>query len=190
MLLLRDQKLALRLRSLRRVFFMANGAFATHWLNLAHAELRKSASGASVSRLQSLLDLALSSGGAIVGHTPSLSASTSQPGTPGGALGASGISGTPGPVDDEEEWKDDVRVTLAKESMYDFLERVLERTGAADEHPGGAGGSGGAGLGLLDEDGNEEKNEKGKKGKDDKKSQLSGKSTRQRHPYLLRTDFI
>jgi gamma-tubulin complex component 2 len=58
-LLVNEQQLVLRLRALRRYFFMANAASITHWLDLAHTELKKPARHASVSRLQSLLELAL-----------------------------------------------------------------------------------------------------------------------------------
>lgn len=59
-LLLRDQQLILRLRSLKRYFFLSQSSFLTHLLDLSHTELRKSAKSASLVKLQSLLDLALS----------------------------------------------------------------------------------------------------------------------------------
>lgn len=58
-LLLRDQQLILRLRSLKRYFFLSQSSFLTHLLDLAHSELRKSSKSASLVKLQSLLDLAL-----------------------------------------------------------------------------------------------------------------------------------
>lgn len=58
-LLLRDQQLILRLRSLKRYFFLSQSSFLTHLLDLSHSELRKSAKSASLVKLQSLLDLAL-----------------------------------------------------------------------------------------------------------------------------------
>ncbi|KAL1700007.1 Spc98 family-domain-containing protein [Schizophyllum commune] len=58
-LLIRDQALIPRLRSLKRFFFLAQSTFLTHLLDLAHTELRKSAKSASIVKLQSLLDLAL-----------------------------------------------------------------------------------------------------------------------------------
>lgn len=58
-LLLRDQQLIPRLRSLKRYFFLSQSSFLTHLLDLSHNELRKSAKSASIVKLQSLLDLAL-----------------------------------------------------------------------------------------------------------------------------------
>ncbi|KAH9830213.1 Spc98 family-domain-containing protein [Rhodofomes roseus] len=58
-LLLRDQQLIPRLRSLKRFFFLSQSSFLTHLLDLSHSELRKSAKSASLVKLQSLLDLAL-----------------------------------------------------------------------------------------------------------------------------------
>ncbi|EIW56156.1 uncharacterized protein TRAVEDRAFT_60139 [Trametes versicolor FP-101664 SS1] len=58
-LLLRDQQLIPRLRSLKRYFFLSQSSFLTHLLDLSHNELRKSAKSASLVKLQSLLDLAL-----------------------------------------------------------------------------------------------------------------------------------
>lgn len=58
-MLLRDQQLLPRLRSLKRFFFMSQSFFVTHLLDQAQGELRKSSKSASVLKLQSLLDLAL-----------------------------------------------------------------------------------------------------------------------------------
>ncbi|KAG1807701.1 Spc98 family-domain-containing protein [Suillus variegatus] len=58
-LLLQDQQLIPRLRSLKRYFFLASSSFLTHLLDLAHLELKKPAKGVSIVKLQSLLDLAL-----------------------------------------------------------------------------------------------------------------------------------
>jgi len=58
-LLLKDQQLIPRLRSLKRYFFLSQSSFLTHLLDLASTELRKSSRSASVVKLQSLLDLAL-----------------------------------------------------------------------------------------------------------------------------------
>ncbi|KAL4063463.1 Spc98 family-domain-containing protein [Scleroderma citrinum] len=60
-LLLRDQQLIPRLRSLKHYFFLSQASFLTHLLDLAHTELKKPAKSASIVKLQSLLDLALSS---------------------------------------------------------------------------------------------------------------------------------
>jgi gamma-tubulin complex component 2 len=58
-LLLKDQQLIPRLRSLKRYFFLSQSSFLTHLLDLSHTELRKSAKSASIVKLQSLLELAL-----------------------------------------------------------------------------------------------------------------------------------
>ncbi|KAF8628827.1 hypothetical protein AX17_005888 [Amanita inopinata Kibby_2008] len=58
-LLLKDQQLVLRLRSLKRYFFLSQSFFLTHFLDLSHTELRKTSKSASSVKLQSLLDLAL-----------------------------------------------------------------------------------------------------------------------------------
>jgi gamma-tubulin complex component 2 len=58
-LLLQDQQLIPRLRSLKRYFFLASSSFLTHLLDLAHTELKKPAKGVSIVKLQSLLDLSL-----------------------------------------------------------------------------------------------------------------------------------
>lgn len=60
-LLLQDQQLIPRLRSLKRYFFLSQASFLTHLLDLAHTELKKPAKSASIVKLQSLLDLALTS---------------------------------------------------------------------------------------------------------------------------------
>jgi gamma-tubulin complex component 2 len=58
-MLLKDQQLLPRLRSLKRFFFLSQSFFVTHLLDLAQGELRKPAKSASIVKLQSLLDLAL-----------------------------------------------------------------------------------------------------------------------------------
>lgn len=58
-LLLKDQQLIPRLRSLKRYFFLSQSSFLNHLLDLAGTELRKSSKSVSVVKLQSLLDLAL-----------------------------------------------------------------------------------------------------------------------------------
>lgn len=65
-LLLKDQQLIPRLRSLKHYFFLSQSSFLTHLLDLSHTELRKSAKSASIVKLQSLLDLALNSDGGVV----------------------------------------------------------------------------------------------------------------------------
>ncbi|TFK47368.1 hypothetical protein OE88DRAFT_1666101 [Heliocybe sulcata] len=59
-LLIKDQELVPRLRSLRRTFFLSQSSFLTHFLDLAQTELRKHTSKTtSLVKLQSLLELAL-----------------------------------------------------------------------------------------------------------------------------------
>ncbi|RXW17512.1 hypothetical protein EST38_g8351 [Candolleomyces aberdarensis] len=59
-LLLKDQQLIPRLRSLKRYFFLSQASFLTHLLDLSSTELRKASRSASIVKLQSLLDLSLS----------------------------------------------------------------------------------------------------------------------------------
>lgn len=58
-MLLKDQQLVPRLRSLKRFFFLSQSFFITHLLDLATSELRRPAKSASIVKLQSLLELAL-----------------------------------------------------------------------------------------------------------------------------------
>ncbi|KAF9004596.1 gamma-tubulin complex component protein [Cyathus striatus] len=58
-LLIKDQQLIPRLRSLKRYFFLSQSSFVTHFLDLSATELRKPPKSASIVKLQSLLDLAL-----------------------------------------------------------------------------------------------------------------------------------
>jgi len=58
-LLLKDEQLISRLRSLKRYFFLSQSSFLTHFLDLSSTELRKISRSASIVKLQSLLDLAL-----------------------------------------------------------------------------------------------------------------------------------
>ncbi|KAI9438511.1 Spc98 family-domain-containing protein [Lactarius indigo] len=54
-----DQGLVPRLNFLKRCFFLSQSSYLTHFLDLAHTELRKTSKTASLVKLQSLLDLAL-----------------------------------------------------------------------------------------------------------------------------------
>ncbi|KAH8830235.1 Spc98 family-domain-containing protein [Flagelloscypha sp. PMI_526] len=58
-LLLRDQQIIPRLRSLKHYFFLSHASFLTHMLDLSSGELRKTAKSVSIVKLQSLLDMAL-----------------------------------------------------------------------------------------------------------------------------------
>lgn len=127
-LLLHDQHLIPRLRSLRHYFFLSQSSFLTLFLDSAHSELRKSARSASVSKLQSLLDI---------------------------ALNADGSRYT---AEGEPTYKEDVKVDMAKQGVYDWLIQVLSVNGViGDDHEAVA----------------ESKKEKEKDDKD-KKSQLLG----------------
>jgi gamma-tubulin complex component 2 len=46
-------------RSLKQYFFLSQSSFLTHFLDLSQTELKKPAKGASLSKLQSLLDISL-----------------------------------------------------------------------------------------------------------------------------------
>ncbi|KAF0466406.1 Spc98 family-domain-containing protein [Gigaspora margarita] len=58
-LLLKDQQLIARLRSIKHYFFLDQSDFFTHFLDLASVELKKPSSQVSLTKLQSLLDLVL-----------------------------------------------------------------------------------------------------------------------------------
>ena len=58
-LLLKDEQLISRLRSLKRYFFLSQSSFLTYFLDLSSTELRKVSRSASIVKMQSLLDLAL-----------------------------------------------------------------------------------------------------------------------------------
>ncbi|CAG8475833.1 4583_t:CDS:10 [Paraglomus occultum] len=58
-LLLKDQQLLARLRSIKRYFFLDQSDFFTHFLDLAWSELKKPSTQVSITKLQSLLDLVL-----------------------------------------------------------------------------------------------------------------------------------
>ncbi|KAH7890415.1 Spc98 family-domain-containing protein [Phlebopus sp. FC_14] len=76
-LLLQDQQLMPRLRSLKRYFFLSQSSFVTHLLDLAHMELKKPAKSASIVKLQSLLDLALTGEDALFREDVKVSIATS-----------------------------------------------------------------------------------------------------------------
>jgi gamma-tubulin complex component 2 len=54
-----ENTLISRLRSLRHFFFLAQGSYLPHFLDLASVEMRKSTKSVSHTRLQPLLDIAL-----------------------------------------------------------------------------------------------------------------------------------
>ncbi|KAF5340403.1 hypothetical protein D9611_007834 [Ephemerocybe angulata] len=97
-LLLKEQELIPRLRSLKRYFFLSQASFLTHLLDLSATELSKQSRSASIVKLQSLLDLALSND----------------------ARGEDAL------------YKEDVKVTMASEGLYDFLLTVVNVNGLID----------------------------------------------------------
>ncbi|KIJ56274.1 hypothetical protein M422DRAFT_239489 [Sphaerobolus stellatus SS14] len=62
-LLLNDQQLIPRLRSLKHYFFLSESFYLTHFFDIAGQELRKPAKGASSQKLQTLLSVALNTDG-------------------------------------------------------------------------------------------------------------------------------
>lgn len=98
--LLHDEALLAKLRSLKHYFFLSHSSFIVHFLDAAHAELRKPARGASLDRLQGLLDVALQidSGGRVMEGEDPL-------------------------------FKEDLKVKLAERGIYDFLIKVLSENG-------------------------------------------------------------
>jgi gamma-tubulin complex component 2 len=104
-LLIKDQQLIPRLRSLKRYFFLSQSFFLTHFLDLAHLELRKSAKSASIVKLQSLLDLALNTD-------------------------AHG---------EDMLFREDVRVTMAGNGLYEWLLKVVSVSGVIGGEDGEAG---------------------------------------------------
>jgi gamma-tubulin complex component 2 len=69
-LLITQQSLFPRLRSLKHHFFLDHGDSFTHFLDLAQAELTKRARHISLSKLQSLLDVAIRNPGSASGADP------------------------------------------------------------------------------------------------------------------------
>ncbi|KAG8936682.1 hypothetical protein FRC02_000140 [Tulasnella sp. 418] len=132
-LLVKDQQLIPRLRSLRFYYFLTRSAFISAFFENARAELTKTAfRGASLSRLQSLFDLALV-----------------------------------GSDDMNAAFRGDVRLSLAKVGLYDFLQKVLSVDGGLP----GIGDAGALGQ-ILNDDGVQSKGkqvrskDKGEKDKD------------------------
>ncbi|KAI7868489.1 Spc98 family-domain-containing protein [Spinellus fusiger] len=69
-LLLREQQLIARLRSLKHYFFLDQSDFLTSFLDLAKDELYKPAKEISLTRLQSLLDLVLRNSSSVAAYDP------------------------------------------------------------------------------------------------------------------------
>ena len=101
-MLLHDQQLIPRLRSLKHFFFLYQSSFLTHFLDISHNELRKSARSVSLPKLQSLLEISLSLDTGGYHH----------------AIGAG-----------ETAYKDDIRVTLASSGLYEWLLKIVSVNG-------------------------------------------------------------
>ena len=112
-LLLKDQQLIPRLRSLKHYFFLSQSSFLTHLLDLSHTELRKSAKGASIVKLQSLLDLALNSDSGLQGEE----------------IGEGG----------HESFREDVKVIIAGSGLYEWLLKVVSVNGVIGNEEGELG---------------------------------------------------
>ncbi|KAI5117612.1 hypothetical protein M0805_001212 [Coniferiporia weirii] len=97
--LLHDQQLIPRLRSLKHYFFLSQSAFLTHFLDAAHTELRKPSRHASPDKLQSLLEVALNADGC--------------------SFAAEG----------EPTFREDVRVDIANSGLYEWLMKIVSVNG-------------------------------------------------------------
>ena len=102
-LLLSDQQLIPRLRSLKHYFFLSQSFFLTHFLDIAAQELRKPVKAASAQKLQTLLSVALNTDGVMF---------------PQDEAGAGGM------------FRDDVRMVLQSTGLYEWLLKVVSVKGA------------------------------------------------------------
>ncbi|KAH7918446.1 hypothetical protein BV22DRAFT_1134588 [Leucogyrophana mollusca] len=107
-LLLKDQQLIPRLRTLKRYFLLSQSTYLRHFLELSHTELRKSAQSVSITKLQSLLDLAVNTDA------------------------AEGL----GNVDDVV-FREDLKVTLAGSELYEWLLEVASVNGVIGDEGSG-----------------------------------------------------
>jgi gamma-tubulin complex component 2 len=105
-LLLKDHRFISQLRTLRVYFLQSQTTFLRHFLDLSHAELRKSTQSASIVKLQSLLDLALSTDSA--GSHPEL-----------------------GGVDDVV-FRKNLKVTMAESGLYEWLLKIANVSGLTE----------------------------------------------------------
>ncbi|TIA88358.1 hypothetical protein E3P99_02626 [Wallemia hederae] len=96
-LLLEDEGLVSRLRSLKHYFFLADSDFFVHFLDQSYNELRKPAKNANLVKLQSLLDLTLRN---------------------------------PASPSFNDPYKEDVKVTMSREPLYQWLLTVVNVSGA------------------------------------------------------------
>ncbi|KZT55886.1 hypothetical protein CALCODRAFT_484418 [Calocera cornea HHB12733] len=93
-LLVQDQQLIPRLRSLKRYFFLSQSGFFTHFLDLSMSDLRKPSRSVSLPKLQALLEVAMN-------------------------LPDEGIGG----------FREDIKLTMAREGLYDWLLKVVAVSG-------------------------------------------------------------
>lgn len=92
--LLHDQQLIPRLRSLKHYFFLSQSAFFTHFLDTSQSELRKPARSASKDRLQSLLEVSLNIDECALGN------------------------------DGDHSYRDDVKADMATSGLYENLIKI------------------------------------------------------------------
>ncbi|KZO94313.1 hypothetical protein CALVIDRAFT_484346 [Calocera viscosa TUFC12733] len=93
-LLVQDQQLIPRLRSLKRYFFLSQSGFFSHFLDLSMSDLRKPSRSVSLPKLQALLEVAMN-------------------------LPDEGIGG----------FREDIKLTMAREGLYDWLLKVVAVSG-------------------------------------------------------------
>ncbi|EJT99710.1 hypothetical protein DACRYDRAFT_55632 [Dacryopinax primogenitus] len=94
MLLVEDQQLIPRLRSLKRYFFLSQSGFFSHFLDLSMSDLKKPSRTVSLPKLQALLEVAMN-------------------------LPDEGVGG----------FREDVKLTMAREGLYDWLLKVVAVSG-------------------------------------------------------------
>ncbi|KAH8110952.1 gamma-tubulin complex, DGRIP84/SPC97 component [Phellopilus nigrolimitatus] len=97
--LMHDQQLIPRLRSLKHYFFLSQSAFLTNFLDAAHTELRKPSRHASRDKLQSLLDVALN------------------------------LDGSTFAAEGEPTFKEDVKVDMGTSGLYEWLLKIVSVNG-------------------------------------------------------------
>ena len=137
---LHKQHLISHLRLLKHYFFLAHSSYLTYFLDLSTSELRKTVKSASLSKLQSLLELAMSGEGGFVVHHER----------------------------DEDDGQGAVvemgkiRVTMAQSGLYEWLLKVVSVSGVI-----GSGQE--EGNGLDDAASTHTHDDKRDKDKDDKK---------------------
>ncbi|KAG8733562.1 hypothetical protein FRC10_012286, partial [Ceratobasidium sp. 414] len=125
--LMEDQMLIPRLRSLKYYFFLPRSSFLTHFLDLAHLELRKPPKSANLVKLQSLLELAISGPEEPAGF----GSAAVVAGVGGNASGPSG-----GSTIETPSFREDVKVSMASSGLYEWLLKVVSVSGAIDDGGG------------------------------------------------------